>query len=148
MSTGAPTESATADAAVGRWARLVAPLSFALIGAVGTVLVFFHDPNQPGSYGICPSIALTGRPCAGCGGLRAVHALTHGDVALALDQNVLVVAAIPVAAIVWLIVLRRAWVGAPARPRLTLGFWLAVLAILLVFTVVRNIPAFSYLAPS
>ena len=42
--------------------------------------------------------------CPGCGGLRAVHDLTHGDVGAALSSNILVTLLIPVvsSAAVWL----------------------------------------------
>ena len=46
----------------------------ALVGAVGVAaaaLLHFRDPHGTGSYGFCPFLALTGKPCPGCGGLRA-----------------------------------------------------------------------------
>ena len=39
-----------------------------------------------------PILAITGRPCPGCGGLRAVNDLTNGDVAGALSSNLMAVA--------------------------------------------------------
>ena len=44
------------------------------------VLLHLRDPHEQGSYGFCPFLALTGHPCPGLRGLRAVNDLTHGDV--------------------------------------------------------------------
>ena len=48
-----------------------------------------RNPNVSGSYGVCPFKAVTGWDCPFCGGLRGTYALIHGDVATALDRNVL-----------------------------------------------------------
>ena len=46
-----------------------------LVGAVGlgaVTLLHLHDPHSSGAYGFCPFLLVTGLPCPGCGGLRAV----------------------------------------------------------------------------
>jgi hypothetical protein len=87
--------------------------------------------------------------------LRAVHDLAHGNLAAAVDQNALVVVLlIPVAVVMWLGWVRRAWSG-KARPvrkastsRLGAAWarWspYAVLALLIAFTVFRNLPVGHY----
>ncbi|MGC5014077.1 DUF2752 domain-containing protein [Streptosporangium sp. DT93] len=55
---------------------------------------------------------LTGLYCPGCGGLRAVHALAHGDPLTALGLNPLVVVLIPVAIVLWGRWTLGAWRGA------------------------------------
>ena len=57
--------------------------------AVGVGFLALRDPNQSGSYGFCPLHSLTGLDCPFCGGLRGTSALLHGDIATALDHNVL-----------------------------------------------------------
>lgn len=52
-------------------------------------LLVARDPNATGSYGLCPFRAVTGLDCPGCGLLRGTAALLHGDVARALDHNLL-----------------------------------------------------------
>ena len=42
-------------------------------------------------YPPCPSKLLLGVDCPGCGGLRGTHDLLHGDVAGALDHNLLLI---------------------------------------------------------
>lgn len=78
-----------------------------LVGAAGIgalTLLHFHDPHQSGSYGYCPFLLLTGQPCPGCGGLRAMNDLTNGDVVGALSSNamaVVLLVVMSVAGVVW-----------------------------------------------
>lgn len=113
--------------------------AFAYVGAV--------DPNQPGHYPVCPLLRVTGLYCPGCGGLRSAHAFVHGDVAQALTDNALAVAGYLVFAVVWAFWVIRVVRGRPAR--LDLGpvqLW-TVGALVLVFTVVRNLPFGGWLHP-
>ena len=133
--------------------RLIGPL---IVGAglvAATVYIGAVDPNSPGHYPLCPLKALTGLDCPGCGGLRAVHSIVHGDIAGALNHNLLaVVLFIPAIAVWWLLWLRQEWrEPAPAQtntgvtagaidPALTRKLWLAAFVVIGIFTVVRNIP--------
>ena len=88
--------------------------------------------------------ALTGLACPGCGGLRALHALLHGQIAAAFRLNPLFVAGLPVAvalAGVWLVRRRRA---PAARFPLSARWAWTVVAIVVVFGVVRNLPAVAH----
>ncbi len=69
-----------------RWDRVRAPL--VTIGGLGLATLALHlrDPHVGGSWGICPSAAM-GFWCPGCGGLRAVNDLTHGEVASAASSR-------------------------------------------------------------
>jgi hypothetical protein len=113
--------------------------AFAYVGAV--------DPNEPGHYPVCPLLRLTGVYCPGCGGLRSAHAVVHGDLPAALQANAMAVAGCLAFAAVWTVWVVRAARGRPLRidPRpahlWTLG------ALLLVFTVVRNLPFGGWLHP-
>ncbi|MBB1242884.1 DUF2752 domain-containing protein [Streptomyces durbertensis] len=116
----------------------------AAVAVVGVV-----DPNEPGRYPVCPLLRHTGVLCPGCGGLRSVHALAHGDLPAALAANVLVVLALLVAAGWWLRWFALA--GRPRRPTRTrrtplLPLWCA-LGLVTVFTVVRNLPFGAAFAP-
>ena len=86
------------------------------IGALSLLTLALHvrDPHQHGSWGLCPSAAM-GIYCPGCGGLRAVNDLTHGDVGAALSSNILVTLMIPVGVV--LLASGRSTAGAdtPAR---------------------------------
>lgn len=120
----------------------------AAAGSAAFTLLRLHDPHGSGSYGFCPFLALTGQQCGGCGGLRAVNNLTRGDFVGAVSSNVLAVVLVAVLAVAWVL-----WVVARARgqdrrmivvgPRATL----AVIAVFMVFAVVRNTPWGAWLAP-
>jgi hypothetical protein len=103
--------------------------------ALVTALV---DPTRPGRFPACPFRAATGFDCPGCGSLRALHELTHGHLTAAADYNLLLVAFLPCAAAVWL----RAVTGR-ARP-LALPKWaaFATVIVLILWTVIRNLPVF------
>ena len=45
------------------------------------------DPDESGHYPTCPFLYLTGYYCPGCGSLRMVHALTHGQVGQGFGRN-------------------------------------------------------------
>ncbi|WP_131724959.1 DUF2752 domain-containing protein, partial [Mycobacteroides abscessus] len=60
--------------------RLAAPAAVAGAVAAGCAAVWFGDPTTPGGVlPVCPLKALTGLDCPGCGGLRMVYSLMHGD---------------------------------------------------------------------
>ncbi len=64
---------------------------------VGAV-VFFFDPRTHGFYPVCLFHALTGLNCPGCGMTRALYALLHGNLRLALKDNALFVVTLAVLA--------------------------------------------------
>ncbi|MEO6605050.1 MAG: DUF2752 domain-containing protein, partial [Aeromicrobium sp.] len=123
----------------------------AIAGAVGMgafALLHFHDPHESGSYGFCPFLELTGRPCPGCGGLRAINNLTRGDFVAAVSSNVLAVALFAVLSVAWVL-----WVARRARGQsgpmivLTAKAGVVVLVAFAVFGIVRNLPFGSWLMP-
>jgi len=139
--TATPTDtSATQRSGVG------GPLLAAAALLAGFTYVGLVSPDELGHYPVCPLRALTGWDCPLCGGTRAVHALVHGDLAAALDHNVLVTIAVPVALVLWL---RWAWRrsrGADAG-LVALGgrSATALLAVGITFAVVRNLPFAGWL---
>ncbi len=125
------------------FALIVAGVAFAGAGAV----VYFFNPSTHGFYPICLFHQLTGLNCPGCGGTRAAYALLHGNFALALKDNALFVLLIPAGA------LRSAWFTTKNFRRQPVGNFLpakflwVLLAVAVIFTVVRNLPAFAFLSP-
>jgi hypothetical protein len=73
-----------------------------VIGAIVScvVVLYLFDPSKYPIYPVCPLHQTTGLLCPGCGGLRAVHQLTHGHLAAAWRFNPMVVALAPAA--IWL----------------------------------------------
>lgn len=128
--------------------RLAAPAG-ALAGVVAAVaFVGAVDPNEPGHYPACPLLRLTGIYCPGCGGLRTAHAVAHGEFATALSANALVVFAFLACTAVWL---RWAWSALRRQPvpplPLRAVHWWVLGGLVLVFSVVRNLPPGAALAP-
>lgn len=152
--TGAPTAPGPTRGALTRGAatrgarrRLVAPALVGLGAVAGLALVAAVDPNESGHYPTCPFLALTGLTCPGCGTLRALHALTRGDVATGFARNPATMLTLPLLAWVWV-----AWVSREARgssrTRMAPAWCLYALAAAeLVFWVVRNLPGQQWLAP-
>lgn len=123
----------------------------ALVGAAGlgaAVLLHFHDPHDSGSYGYCPFLMLTGKPCPGCGGLRAVNDLTRADFVGAASSNILAVALVAFLAVAWVL-----WVGRRLRGKvdrivtLSTNSGFVLIGVLVVFGILRNTPWGSWLAP-
>lgn len=127
---------------------LLAPAAVAAGAALAGAALVVRSPHVPGSWAFCPFLALTGHPCPLCGGLRSVHDLLTGDLPGALSQNAAVTAALPLAAILWVVWVVRRMQGRPARAPLpaAAGAWLVVA--LLAFGAFRLTPWGTWFAPS
>jgi hypothetical protein len=126
-----------------RFASII--LAAAGLGIVA--VVFFFNPATHQFYPVCQFHRLTGLNCPGCGMTRALYALLHGKFSAALQDNALFVLTLGALAI------RGAWCGwKTCYKRATVEFipakflWL-LLVIALVFTILRNLPAFAFLSP-
>ena len=123
----------------GRWyrRRLYAALGSGalLAGALGYVGLV--DPHNPDSvFPVCPFRLLTGWNCPACGALRMTHDVLHGDLAAAINDNVLLLVGIPVLA-GWILLRRRR-----GKSLLTMPAAATVVITMLAWTVVRNLPGF------
>ena len=132
-----------------RWQTLTAPMLLAA-GVLGaSVLLHVRDPHQTGSWGFCPWLLLTGEYCPGCGGLRAVNDLTHGDIGAAVSSNLLFVGSIPLLVFFWGRWFTDRWNGVRRHTSTRRAFVYAglFLAVAIIFWVVRNLGFASWLAP-
>jgi hypothetical protein len=132
----------------------------AALGLAAAAVIFAFDPAKPGPYPVCLFHALTGLYCPGCGSLRALHQLLHGHFIAAIRFNPLMVLVLPFAAYAMASYALR-WAGMRALPgvricarwgacaRMRAWWGWALLAIIVAFGVLRNIPAwpFRLLAP-
>jgi hypothetical protein len=108
--------------------------------AVGYVLA--NDPTdaRPDALGPCLFRSLTGLDCPGCGGTRMVWYLLHGNLPEAARHHVVALLLVPLALygyLAWgasrLFGTKIPWV--PGKV-----FWLTVAAVVVVFSVLRNLP--------
>lgn len=129
--------------------RLTGPvlLAGAVLGA--SVLLHVRDPHASGSYAFCPWLVLTGSYCPGCGGLRAVNDLTHGDLAAAASSNLLLVGSLPLLLVLWTRWFLDRWRGVRRAADVRRGVQGAVVlaTVSVAYAVARNLPGLEWLAP-
>ena len=120
-------------------------LAATLLGS-GAVL-FFFNPSTHGFYPVCLFHELTGWNCPGCGGTRAAYQLLHGHLLLALRDNALFILALVA------LTARGVWFAArkichrPATLAVSPKALWTFVVVAVVFSVLRNLPAFSFLSP-
>ncbi len=122
-----------------------------VLGAVALgvgAMVFFFNPTTHAFYPICRFHQLTGLNCPGCGATRSLYALLHGNFSTALRDNALFVFVLVAGLIYGIRVTIRKFRGQPTGEILPVNFLWPALAVALVFTVLRNLPAFSFLSPA
>jgi hypothetical protein len=113
---------------------------------VGAV-VFFFNPSTHGFYPVCMFHALTGWNCPGCGMTRALYALLHGNLLLALKDNALFVASLAVAGVWSGRCAVRKLRNRPADLKISSKILWLFLVLAVLFAVVRNLPGFEWLSP-
>ncbi|WP_084345557.1 DUF2752 domain-containing protein [Rhodococcus sp. 1163] len=125
-----------------------APLAIGGLAVAAGALLYIRDPRTS-TYLPCPIHAVTGLWCPGCGTTRALGDLVRGDLQSALTTNALAVVLVLVGVVVWGVWLRaraRGMVFGIRRPPTWL--FVASVAVVVAFTILRNIPAGSWLAPA
>ena len=126
------------------------PIGLGAAATAGVVFAGAVAPHGQAFYPQCPLYALTGVYCPGCGATRAVHALATGHLGAAFHDNLLLVVAIPIVLYLWWGWAART-LGRAGPPALRLPSWTvpAILAVIVGFGVVRNLPfaPFTALAP-
>lgn len=127
--------------------RLAAPLGTITAVAAAFAYVGTVDPNEPGHYPVCPLLSISGVFCPGCGGLRSAHAFIHGDLPAALGANAVAVVGYFVFAVVWVVWLIHAVRARPVKFTVRPVWWWSIGTVVVIFSVVRNLPFGSVLAP-
>lgn len=109
------------------------------------LLLYLYRPQGQFFFPRCSFHTLTGLLCPGCGGLRAAHALLHGEILEALRSNALAVLSPIAAVIAWFHLRRRS----PGFNITTREVWI-IFAVLMLFTILRNLPwaPFHWLGPA
>ena len=112
----------------------------AIAMAIAALVLYFFPPQRYGFYPACPVYRYLHLFCPGCGSTRALSALLHGNFAAAVHYNPLFVALLPLlgafaALVYWKAVARNEvqW------PRIPTSAIMVLLAIMGVFSIVRNL---------
>ncbi len=123
----------------------------AAVVLIGLALLSAFDPAASGIFPPCPFHAMTGLHCPGCGTMRALHQLLHGNLLAAFSLNPLMMLSLP-----WILYglvsacVRR--LGGRQLPTVFVpAAWIwALLAVVVVFAVLRNVPFYplNLLAPT
>lgn len=128
--------------------RAGAPVAVAAVTVAVGAAIWATDPTTPGGLcPQCPTKTYLGVICPGCGSLRMLYSLMHGDITTAFRFNALGVVA--VALLVWAYV---AWSHGRLSGRRIRSWqnlrWSPMIALVAVsmWFVVRNIPAQPFLA--
>jgi hypothetical protein len=131
-----------------RWRRLLPHAAVAAGVVAATSYVWAVDPNEPGHYPLCPTYAIAGIYCPGCGMLRATHDLVHLDLAGAVQRNPLALPLYLGVVVLFAAWVRASWRGRPLRwdPAPWMPALLAVSFVAL--TVARNVPGWTWLSPA
>lgn len=141
------TSTAPSRTSRGRGLLSFTAVTAAGIGAVGILAVV--SPEEQGHYPTCPFLTLTGYYCPGCGSLRAVHALTQGDIATAWERNPLLLVVGPLLLVAWVMwglrILGKTTWNTTRIP--SVWIWVAFAAII-VFWIARNVPGWTWLSPA
>jgi Protein of unknown function (DUF2752) len=132
-----------------------APLSLGIFAGVVLVAtavgagatVFFFNPNTHGFYPVCMFHALTGLNCPGCGATRALYALLHGNLRLALKDNALFVVLLAILSVWSVRFTFRKLKKQPATFNVSPKFLWTFLVVAFVFAILRNLPGFERLSP-
>jgi hypothetical protein len=114
------------------------------------VLLSVFDPATSGVFPPCPVRYFTGWYCPGCGSLRAIHQLLHGNLRAAWAMNPLMITLLPFL-IYGLASHVMKEIRGRALPEIFLpAVWIRALGIVIIlFGIVRNLPLhpFNLLAP-
>ncbi len=127
-------------------------LKLGLIAAGGIIvgMLFVFDPATTAMFPPCPVRYLTGWYCPGCGSLRAIHQLLHGNLQAAWAMNPLAVIFLPFVAY-GLASRALLEVSGHELPRFFVpAFYIRALGIIVIlFAIARNLPLypFNLLAP-
>ena len=115
-------------------------VGLALLAVLGLAVLYNFDPRNPGTYPVCPFLGLTGCYCPGCGTLRSLHQLLHGNFVSAFGYNPLAVLALPFIVYSYVTGAARAFRIPAPRPVFVHHFWIWTLLVgVIAFWILRNI---------
>ena len=112
--------------------------------------VFIFDPGKSVLFPPCPFHTVTGYHCPGCGSLRSLHQLFHGNLRAAFELNPLMIISIPFLIYGFISEFMRIFLDRPLAGTSLSALWIRIiLGVIIAFWILRNIPyyPFTVLAP-
>lgn len=108
-----------------------------VLAAAVAVYALFDPATAP--FPRCPFLSLTGLQCPGCGSQRAIHALLHADIAGAWHSNALLVASLPLVALLLVAqTMSRRWPRLHNALNSRMVIW-TVFTVIVIWWIARNI---------
>ncbi len=129
-----------AERAIRPMAAYAAMLGAVIGAAIAAAVLFWFDPQRFHFYPICLFHRFTGLLCPGCGTLRALHQLLHGHLLAAIRFNALLVISLPFLAWAAGRCAAAYLTGRTWRTSVSVTWIWSAMVLLLVFTVLRNLP--------
>ncbi len=111
------------------------------------VLLYFFEPVKGGIFPPCPFNYLTGLYCPGCGSLRGLHSLLHGNFLKAMDHNILMVLSLLLVFYLYLMELDLYINGMPLIKKRHFGktFYTIIITVIVAYWILRNINAYPFI---
>ncbi len=134
--------------------RLESKKSFFAILLGVFVVVFMFSSYPIGGEGVdfyppCIWLSLTDTNCPGCGSMRGIQSVIQGNILGLLENNIFVFIALPFLFYSFIILGIKAFRGyKPLTVFLTQNEIYFIVFMIVLFWIVRNIPAFEILAPN
>lgn len=130
--------------------KRIAYVAAAALIAVAALLYLYFTEEGSGAGIPCPIYSLTGLYCPGCGISRALRSILHLDFYRALRYNAAFTISFPfIAAYVFALILSYIVNGKDkVSKKIPVVILYAAAGIFILFGIMRNIPAFSFLAPT
>jgi hypothetical protein len=128
--------------------RIVITLAAAIFAAAALAYLYFTGEGE-GAGIPCVFYQVTGFYCSGCGASRALRSVLHFDFYQALRYNAMFVFALPlIAAYFGALVFSYIRFGKDRiSEKIPLKIIWVIVAAAVIYGVLRNVPAFSFLAP-
>jgi Protein of unknown function (DUF2752) len=132
----------------GTLSALWAPAAVAAGACLACGVILAGDPTTPGGpLPTCPTKLIFGIDCPGCGSMRMVYSLLHGDLLAAAHYNVIALVTLPLLVLAWFTWTRGRLRGTPVT---SWQHWRwaphIALVVFVVWFVIRNIPVAPFTA--
>ncbi len=124
------------------------PLAVVTVAAAAGAVIWLGDPTTPGGHlPTCPTKSLLGIVCPGCGSMRMVYSLMHGDLGAAAHYNAVGLVALVLLAWSFTAWCVRLWTGRRWRTWQHFRYSsILVLIVAVAWFVIRNIPVAPFTA--